>query len=535
MPESAEPKSAPKWEWYFAAVVSVAVLWLHFHFWANAGGLWRDEVNTVNLARNGSFEAMTHDSFPILMPLLIKLWSQLNPADWWLRMLGMFFGLAIPAAFWTVARSTQRPPIFSLVLFGLNSLFIIYGDSIRGYGLGTALIVGTLAAMWSFLKTPNWSRAAILALAATLSVQALYQNAILFFAICLGSFVVCARRKDFSGAMKILSAGIIAALSLLPYHASLTALPTATIELRHGFSPFIAKLNFGMATAYPFEFYTNVWLLLVGVAVGLTLLSFRNKPAVKKNADDDLQLFAGASLLAVAICFLSFLICAGVMVRSWYFIPPLALIAICFDLGIVPATLPRLMRVTLLSFLAGTFLVGVPTASGTLRGHFSNADQLAARLRASANPQDYIIVTPWFCGISFDHYFSGTTEWTTLPPITDHSIHRYDLVLKEMSDTNSLAPVLKKISATLQSGHRVWVVGNLPPMEDNAAEPMSLPPPPLEGYGYSDLPYLTSWAMRTEYFLNHHTTRFGSLPVTPAGTINFQENLQLFMAEGWRE
>lgn len=142
----------PRIEWFAAVLVTAAILWLHIHFWRNAGGLWRDEVNTVNLAMSPSLADLSHDSFPILMPLSVKLWSTMRGTDLWLRLLGMIFGLAIPAAFWAVARATRRPPLFSLVLFGLNSLLICYGDSLRGYGIGTALIVAALAATWSFLK-----------------------------------------------------------------------------------------------------------------------------------------------------------------------------------------------------------------------------------------------------------------------------------------------------------------------------------------------------------------------------------------------
>jgi hypothetical protein len=103
-----------------------------------------------------------------------------------------------------------------------------------------------------------------------------------------------------------------------------------------------------------------------------------------------------------------------------------------------------------------------------------------------------------------------------------------------MSDTNSLAPVLEKISTTLRGGHRVWIVGVLPDEPADRPEPFVLPAPPLPEYGWSDLPYMTSWAERTQFFLNHHAARFGLLAINPGAPANFQENLQLFMAEGWR-
>lgn len=521
-------------EWLAAAFISVAIVWLHFHFWQNAGGLWRDEVNLVNLASSPSLAAMTHDSFPILMPLLVKLWATLGGTDAWLRLFGLFSGLAIPAAFWAVARATRQPPLFSLVLFGLNSLLICYGDSLRGYGLGSALLVLALAAMWSFLKNPTWRRAGMLALAATLSVQTLYQNSLLFFAISLGGFAVCARQKNFPAALKIFCAGLVAAISLLPYYANLVVLPQSTVELRRSFSPFITRLNFEMATGFPFEGFTVVWKILAVLAFGFALFSLRRANSQDKTVAPLLPLFAGVTLAAGILLFIGFLWCAAVVARPWYFLPPLALAAACFDFGVASARLPRLVRVAFLGVLLGTALVSVPSAQADLRGHFTNVDRLAARVAAEASPQDYVVVTPWFCGISFARYFHGAATWKTLPPITDHTTHRYDLVLAQMQNTNSLAPVLEKIAATLRAGQRVWIVGlmSLPPT--NTPEPPGLPPPPLPGDGWSDTPYNASWSARTGFFLARHSGNFQQLP-TDDGRVNFQENLQLLMAEGWKD
>jgi hypothetical protein len=232
--------------------------------------------------------------------------------------------------------------------------------------------------------------------------------------------------------------------------------------------------------------------------------------------------------------FVGFLWLAAAGARPWYFLPPLALAAACFDFGISFAALPRLVRTAAFSFLIGTALVAVPAANDDLRAHFTNVDRLAARVTAAASPQDFIVVTPWFCGISFARYFRAPANWETLPPIASHEIHRYDLVLSQMQNTNALAPVFEKISNALRSGHRVWVVGLLEMPSADAVEPPVLPPPPLPDYGWSDTPYVGSWAARTGFFLARHGANFQQLP-TDDGAVNLQENLQLFVAEGWRD
>ena len=145
------------------------------------------------------------------------------------------------------------------------------------------------------------------------------------------------------------------------------------------------------------------------------------------------------------------------------------------------------------------------------------------------------MVTPWFCGITFDRYFHLKTLWTTLPPLADHATHRYDLVLDAMKDTNALAPALEKISATLRAGQRVWVVGLMEFPETGATEPALLPPPPLKDFGWSDTPYIGSWRDRTAYFLARHSQKIEVISLPDDGAPNFQENLHLFRAEGWRE
>jgi hypothetical protein len=215
--------------------------------------------------------------------------------------------------------------------------------------------------------------------------------------------------------------------------------------------------------------------------------------------------------------------------------PPLALAAACFDFGIPLARFPRLVRVSAFGLLIGTALAALPMTVSDLRGQLTNTDRLAARIAAEASPQDFIIITPWYGGITFSRYYHGPASWDTLPPLADHTLHRYDLVLDNMKDTNSLAPVLDKITATLRSGHRVWIVGQLEWPPDVSQVPPVLPAAPLPGYGWSDLPYMGSWAWRTSYLIAKHSDHFTPVQMPDDGLPKFQENFHLYLAEGWHE
>src|SRR5262249_21626723 len=156
---------------------------------------------------------MANDSFPILMPLLVRSWLALGMrgSDESLRCLGTLIGLGILVALWVAAWTGRRAaPVLSLALFALNTTAIIYGDSLRPWGIGSSLVVLLLAAMCAFLRKPSWGRTALLGSAAILSVQALFQNAIFVASICLGGWIVCWRRRAWTAMAKILLVALLA-------------------------------------------------------------------------------------------------------------------------------------------------------------------------------------------------------------------------------------------------------------------------------------------------------------------------------------
>jgi len=159
-------------------------------------------------------------------------------------------------------------------------------------------------------------------------------------------------------------------------------------------------------------------------------------------------------------------------------------------------------------------------------------DLIAAALRERAGPDDLIILHPWYYGISFERYYQGKTPWTTLPDLADHRFHRYDLFKMKMETANPVQPVLDKIAATLQSGHRVWIVGWLtytkrPPPD------LGLPPNPFSGW--QDEPYSEAWGASAGYLIATHEETAARIPITPPGPVNLLEDLPLTVVTGWRE
>lgn len=526
-------------EWLLAVALTLAAVWLNCFFVLHAGGFWRDEVNLINLAASHSFAEMKRDSFPVLMPLLVHSWAAIIPgkSDLSLRLLGLFIGLGIPAALWWTAWQARRsPPLLSLALFCLNSTLIVFGDSIRAYGLGSLLIVLTAAGAVAFLRRPSWWRCFGLALLATLSVQALFHNAILVGAICAGAVMVCWRQKNLLAAVQVFLAGLTAAISLLPYVSGWAAGLESSAGLRTGLKSWRFVAAFQDALGFPLGGYFYVWMALSVALCVLAVAGLGRARKISPAPGDglaDLSLFAGTTVLVAVAGFILFLRLAAFPSQSWYLLPLMALAAVCFEIGL-PAWRGK-MHALFLGLAAATALIAIPTANRDLHNRFTNVDTWAGELTTFAAPEDYIVVVPWFCGITFDHYFNGPTEWTTLPPLADHASHRYDLVRDQIQNTNAIQPVLERIATTLAQGHRVWVLAGMGFMDipdAGTSAPAALPPAPLKNSGWSEAPYTMVWCSQVGHLLGSHALQFARVK-NPTTGMQIIENTELFVASGW--
>lgn len=523
-----------------ALVLSLAALSLHLIFLSHAGGLWRDEVNVVNLAGHSSLGGMARDSFPVLAPLLVRGWTAigLGGSDLGLRMLGLLIGVGLLAALWVSALVTSGlAPRLSLALLALNSTVIIYGDSLRAYGLGSLLIVLAAAMTWLYLQQPTIWRALLAATTAVLSVQALYQNSALVAAICVGAWAVAWRHRAWRMAGQVAVIPVAAAASLVPYVPGLTSGWDGAAVLRGGYQWPRAAANIQGVTGFPVGSYTCLWALVaLAIIAGGCAASWRRvwgKAVVSGPVGaEDTRLFAAATLLTGLVAFGAFHWFAALPAKPWYLLPLLAMAAACFDTGLPP--LPRPLRVALLGVVLATAAIAVPCACQPLSGRLTNVDLLARRLTAEATPGDFIIVAPWYCGLTFDRYYKGAAAWSTLPPLKDHSLHRYDLLRAQLQNPAAIQPVLAQIATTLQAGHTVWVAGHMHIFRAGTPPPADLPPAPLPASGWADAPYQRIWLSQVACFLGDHTRRLERVYTSAAGEVNSNEDLELVRASGWQ-
>jgi hypothetical protein len=534
-------------QWIVAIILSAAALRLHFVCLANAGGLWRDEAGGVRLATLPSlgkiWAVFTHDSFPLLMPMLIRAWSSMGfgETDLGLRCFGFGMGLLLLASLWFAANLLQRGvPIVALALVGLDVMVISTGDSLRAYGLGTALDIVTLAFIWRLAQKPDFTNTLLAALSAVLSVQCLYQNCFFVLAACCGGAAVCIAKNRARDIVRIFSAGALAAVSMVPYAGRVVEAQAWLMIQKTGFDFQSGWWKFLEAANSPTPAFKWLWLALFLAAAMIAVLAAAS--SLDKSVSDFtgrryLILFCGVAMIAGVAGFVFFLRAANMPTAPWYFMPLIGFVAVCLDA--ILAQSEKWIQSVIAVVVGLAALITISADAEALKCRQTNVDLIAAQLTARADAQDFIIVQPWFDGVSFARYYKGAASWNTLPPLAEHDIHRYDYLKAEMQKTNAIEPTIDQIAATLQSGHRVWTVTAVADVGGTVipppgSEPQTyLPLPPLKYSGWADTHYTLVWESQAMDFIANHSRRFEHVRIVVNQPVNHNENLRLLVAEGW--
>jgi hypothetical protein len=588
-------------EWGAAVLLSLFMVWVHGERLAHAGGLWRDEAAAARLATLPSLRAVwrlfPHEAFPLAVPLAIRTFAKLagaagageaggpgvgagaaadadTDADGALRFFGFLVGIAVTAALWVSARAAGGAlPLLSLALLAGNAPFVVFGDSVRGYGLGTLFVVLGFAALARLLQRPGPGAATAALVALVGAVQCLLGNAALVAAICAAAALAALGERRRGGrriAWVAINIGLAAALSLLPYAWSLGAARAwSEVVVYHPDLQQIVRLL--SATLAPAGV---AWAVLAGLAVAGTVWTLAGgrrqggeRPASAPDSAGSgnsaasgeparapeavisagtgeavpvapvvsaaVRLFAVLALvlgLAAQLLFQYFL---GYTPRAWYDLPLLALVACALEplaAELCRPPLARLARIVLAVALAGALL---PSELPRLRMRMTNADLIARRLASAAGGDDLVLVSPWYYGVSFNRYYGGPASWMTLPDLPDHQIHRYDLLKARLASPRPVDDVLEAVRRTLSGGHRVWLVGQLRFPPPGQAPPV-LPPAPASAAGWHDLPYVESWSMQLGAMLRAHAGALARVPVPSADPISPLEDMTLLVAAGWR-
>lgn len=499
---------------------------------AHGGALWRDEVNSVNTALAPSFAEFARDaefdSFPLLWLSLLRAWLALAGAgDVGLRCFGLLGGLALFAALTFAAlRLGRRPALLGMALLAVNPAILVSASALRAWGLGAALGILALVLVFEATRAPSPRRIALAALFAVLGVQCVFQNPVLLAALCGGAMASALFAGHPRRALVPLGIGAVAALSLLPYlplflrvgeWRALAHVPLSLLDLAgRAFAVFTASGPLVLATWGAF--------FVLALAAGVACVRDRQAESERRA----LVLGALVTVVCASAGLLVFLKLVGHPTEPWYFLGAVALLAACGEIALARSTDARAPRLAVAALTVLVLAFGLPRVLGTLRQPQTNVDAIARELEANASPRDLVIVNPWVYAISFARYYDGRAPFTTIPPLPDHRLHRYDRVREIMQREDPTAPLRARVEAVLQSGGRVWIVGGLSAPPPGQAPPR-LPPPPLPDTGWNAEPYETAWSMELSALLRRHATRARDVATPPA-----REFAYLRVFEGWR-
>ena len=526
-------------ELLIAIVLTVILVALHLFRLASAGPLWRDEISSLTLATQPNWDALwkalIYDPFPALFFTTLRTWHGLfGGSDFALRSLGCLIGFICLAGFWVSARWTnRRAPLLTLALLGFSPTLIIWGDSLRPYGVAVFCIVLVFGALWRVVNDPRPVRIVVAAALAVLSVQAILTNALLLFACGTAAAFVAARRRQWGRAMIVLGVGILAGLSLLPY-ANVLRATSDWAEIRK--FPLPLGVHVGvLAEALQNAGNTSLWLWIAVAlaAVTVTIWSqWRSRASAGALEDRDARLYA--LLAAVLGCFTTILFFCRLQWPSniWYYLPMLALVAVAFDQALDFGA--RSQKAASLRIVAAIACV-LSSIGGVVKiqERASNLDVIGLILEKHAAPDDLIVVYPFVDGITFKRYFHGTTPWLTIPKIDDLGLHRWDQLMEQARTENAIAPVLDRINATLRSGRQVWVATTFPLVAPAGSPPPVLPLRPSQPrrIGY----FLGGWREHLIANLREHTEHSAPINVPLEQPVSRYERSHLFVFSGWKD
>ena len=522
-------------EGVIGALITAAAIYLHWMNFRSAGTLWRDEAGIVSIATLPTAQEMWsnigHESCPILFPALIRAWHFLvGGSDAALRLFGFIIGLLMLGAVWLNGWFFHRStPLVALALLAVNASIVRWGDSLRAYGLGSLLMLVTLAMVWCFVRAPDVKRWLGAALAAVISVQCLFQNSFLVLAVCAAAAAVSLRRQNFKSALAALGIGMPAAMSLLPSRAIIREAQDWSVLSQIGFLPALIWTNLSDAMSPTVPWLRWLWITLALVAMARCVKGIRVMPNGTENDINGIALFAGTALIVGLIAFFIFLWIAKMPTKVWYFLPLTTFGAVCIDATL--ASWPARWQSWRCAF-AILSLACLPGARELVAYRQSNMDLVAGVLRERAEPHDLIVVHPWTFGVSFDRQYSGSTLWTTVPPLADHRFHRYDLFKAKMTLENPVQPVCDQIAATLRTGNHVWLVGDIPLSQ---TPPPQIQPAPNNPWGWLDDPYSDVWGAQVGYFVAMHATQGEVIPIPSGNAISPLENVQVIVVAGWQQ
>lgn len=451
---------------FLTAVLCLTLVVISWRSITSMGAFWRDEVNTLVIANSPwkeTLEIYKYDTMPLGSILLYKAWLVFTPflstyAS--LRCLGFLVSLGVIFSIWWTSRELgQKTPCIAYGLLILSPLILRHEQSLRPYGPGTIFAVLALGASWRVLERKRTSDLLLLGLLSVLNMQFLFMNTILVSGATFAAATAALIHKDGRLSLKLILAGGLPLLSLAVYRPIFSEMvkfsPITRLESVQ-LSSLLGALQQLTEGVWPRAKYIWAVIILVGAIAMLVNLLRRKSHGPEVFLLP--YLFAGPGCTAV------FFILTKTPLSPWYLIPPLVVTGVTTGayLESQVSRSPKMAPAKGLAICVASLLILRPSINA-VDFRQTNMDLVASYLQQHASPNDFILIVPWFLGVSFNYYYSGQTPRDTVPPLGNPRIHRYDLLKAKLSMRDPMNDLTRKLSATLRSGNRVWIVGELPP------------------------------------------------------------------------
>ncbi|MBI5431417.1 MAG: hypothetical protein HZA52_01165 [Planctomycetes bacterium] len=527
-----------RFELAFAWLATAFALACFARFYVDAGALWRDEINSVNLAATPELSELVRrsefESFPPPWTLLLRAWTSFaGGSDGSLRFAGVLGGASLLAAVWLAARGLGRAaPVVSLAVLAVQPEVLRWSSTVRAYGLGACLGVLVLLALLRVVEAPTRTRVLLAIVATVASVQVLFQNAVLVAVAVAGAMLLAILRGEARRAWIPVAIGAAGALALLPYLGVIGRVREWSMILEQEVT--LASLGDKLVGSFgaTSKVALAVWAVLAAAALAAGVASLVRLGAEPERRAARARAIVGAALLVLApLVVVAFFLRLSYPTESWYYVGLFAFAAASAELALGALAAAK-ARLAVLALACIALVGGATSAWSAMPQKLTVVDQLAARVTSEGKPGDLVVVNPWFLALTFDRYYVGPLEVLTAPPLEDRTLHRYDLIKRRMLETQVMAPVLERIGAVLAAGGRVWIVGDLNPTP-NGLPPLRLGAPPRPGSGWSALADLFLWSTRLgDYLVAHTTTR--QLVYAPGETGQPIEATTLYVVQGWR-
>src|SRR5467141_1355805 len=345
---------------------------------------------------------------------------------------------------------------------------------------------------------------------------------------------ICLFQRRFKHALVILAISAVAVLSLLPYIPAYSRARDWNILVRGAPTSYSLWKHFEVALGNPGYNIPAVWYAIAVGLAGVIIFRIYKARGMQFDPQQVMIWFAiSVCVLSVTGCYL-FLRVLSYTTSVWYYLAFTCVVAAALDMIASSLCTADWLRLFRLGF-GSAALIAAPFADwSAITERQTNVDLVAQSVSTRAAAHDLVVVVPWQFGIPFHRYYRGTAPWVTIPNISEHQVHRYDLIKAKMISAHPIDDLTEAVRTTLTGGNRVWLVGglNLPRPEEGA---MVLLPAPASRFKWDNRAYTDSWWQQLSVFAVVNANKVDSVPLPQPGSSRMSELEQtsLTVVEGW--